>query len=468
MKIIFLQPASFEYQGPMILSAVLKRNGHQCDLFMGDLERDLISSVRKSSPDFVAFSCTTGMHLWALEMAQKIKEGLDCLTIFGGSHPTYFPEIIENKQVDIVCRGEGEYALLELANNMEEGKDIGRIKNLWVKRGGRVYKNDLRNFISDLDELPFADRTLYYKYKVIRDYPVRRFLAGRGCPYQCTFCYASSYRKMYQGKGRHVRMRSVENVIKEMEEVRKKHKMSTVEFVDDAFGLNHTWLHGFLKEYKKRVSLPFNCMLRADQINDRVTMELRSAGCHSVALGIESGNEHIRNDILKKALTDKHIIDACALLKKYDIKFVTFNIVGIPGETVENIWETVRMNIEVGADWPSCSIFQPYPRTDLSRYALDIGFIDRELNVDEINSSWFKHSVLKLENKREIENLQKLFFFAVKQPKLISIIKLLNKLPPNKVYDLIFQATLTHRYLGVSRLTFFKALRLGLYLRKFY
>jgi radical SAM superfamily enzyme YgiQ (UPF0313 family) len=134
-RILFIQDIGYEHIGTMYLAAVLKQHNHKCDLLIENLESNIIEKARIYQPDLVGFSVVTGTQQWSLDMAKRIKSVLHSQIIFGGPHPTYFPEIIEYEQVDYICRGEGEYALLELAEAVEQKKDTSRIRNIWSKRG---------------------------------------------------------------------------------------------------------------------------------------------------------------------------------------------------------------------------------------------------------------------------------------------------------------------------------------------
>ncbi len=124
-RIAFVQNLAFEYLGVMYLSASLKQAGHLSEAFI--LERgedELAKQVLDFQPDVVAFSCTTGVHRWAADFAEKIKRRRDTLTVVGGPHPTFFPKFIEHPAIDVICRGEGEQAIVEMANKISAGEPV--------------------------------------------------------------------------------------------------------------------------------------------------------------------------------------------------------------------------------------------------------------------------------------------------------------------------------------------------------
>jgi radical SAM superfamily enzyme YgiQ (UPF0313 family) len=135
-KILFLQDIMFEFMAPMQLSSVLKQDGHKCKLIIIPEEKNYLKKIKIYSPDFIAFSTMTGPHHWVLDTVEKLKQEFSIPIILGGPHPTFFPDIIRDKNVDMICRGEGEKAIVELANNPEKTE----IKNLWIKRGNKFIR----------------------------------------------------------------------------------------------------------------------------------------------------------------------------------------------------------------------------------------------------------------------------------------------------------------------------------------
>ena len=438
-RIIFLQNALFEFLGPMHIAALLKRQGHDCDLLIGDNAAAFMPHLTKANPDIIAFPVMTGNQRWAVNTAVKIKETLGCLAILGGPHPTFFPDIISECGIDVICRGEGEDALLELADAVDSGSDYSRIANLWVKMpDGTVQKNDVRPLIEDLDAYPPPDRLLYNRYPELCRNPVKVFLSSRGCPYNCSFCFNHQMMELYKGKGRYVRHRSHGSLLKEIEEVTAASPTRRVYFCDDTFALQRTWLLDFLPEYGRRIALPFHCLLRINQLDEEIARSLADNGCVTVFWGIESGDEKIRNVLLQKEIADTDIRKGAALLKQQGISFRTYNIIGFPGETLKQAFKTVALNIEIGTDFPWCSLFMPYPGTKLADYAVSEGFLPADVCAEDMEASFHISSALNNPDKDRIVNLHKFFQTAVRVPALVPLIRQLIKLPPNPLFQLWF------------------------------
>jgi len=461
-RIAFVQYILYEYLGTTYLSSMLGKKDHEVDIFLKhESDETLLKEVLTYQPDIVAFSCTTGIHKWCLKFAGLIKNyNPRILILFGGPHPTFFPEIIEHSYVDMVCRGEGEYAMLELAEAITQKRDISKIQNLWAKKDGMVIKNSLRPLIKDLDDLPFPDRELYYrKYRFLNG-SLKAFMTTRGCPYRCSFCFNHILQEMYKGKGAYVRRRSVDNVIAEIKEAKDRYKFKTVYIQDDVFILNQDWVNEFAERYKKEINLPFLCHVRADILSEEMVKKLKFAGCHSVSFGIESGNEKLRNRLLHKEITDEMIVRTANLLKIYGIRFRAYNMLGLPGERIEEALETVKINTRVGTDYPWCSIYQPYPKTTLGEYAQKHRFVEGA--PDQMHASFFRDSMIKSEQKKELVNLQKLFFYAVKFPTFLPFIKQIIKLPSNLIFHLLFLGSYGYTYLKSENITLRETFTLGI------
>jgi len=462
-KMAFVQHICFEYLGVMYVSSLLKKNGHQVEMFIPKRSQKIGHIVKELSafkPDLVGFSCTTGTHKWALKCAEVIKHILPTKTVFGGPHPTYFPEIIDEPPVDIICRGEGEYPLLDIANKIDHNEDITGTLSCWFKENGKIIKNDQRPLIEDLDHLPFPDREFYTsKYPYLRK-SQKVFIASRGCPFNCTFCFNHQYKKLYEGKGTFVRYRSVENLIQEIKKVRGREKeLRTVYMQDDNLILDKEWVKEFTDRYAREIHLPFICLIRADLADETIVKKLSKARCKNVFFGIETGSEYLRNTLLKKGVTDEQIIHTAELLKKYGIKFRTYNMIGLPGETMGEAFKTIEINMKIKTDYPWCALFHPFPGTILGKYAENHHML--ESPIDNSPPSFFKTSKIKSIHKNELINLQKLFFYGVKFPRLMPFIKIMIKWRPNVLFEILFLMGYAWSYMRSENLTLSEVWSIG-------
>jgi len=456
-KLLFIQQdwmssdlIQYECLGPIYISAMLKRSGHDCRMAIGRSLVNFEKVIEDYKPDIIGFSIMSTSAGWANGVGVQIKNKYGLPTIFGGAHPTFYPEYIKNEGVDILVRGEGEDAALEVMNCIEEKKDFGNIGNLIYKKNGRIIENEIRDLQPDLDVYPFPDRKLYepeFRRHNI-DLSARNVITSRGCPFSCTFCQTATLRQLYKGKGNYVRIRKAEKVLQELEILKNTTETKSLYFLDDTFGFDFAWLENFLNLYKQRVGLEFNCNTRADVVKKHKNYAklLKDSGCRLVGFGIESGNERIRNELLNKGISKEDILIAASMLHDAGIILRTYNMVALPGETLKEAYETVQLNIDIKTNRTLCAIYVPFKDTAPANYALN-----EKLLPQNYFSSFHKRSRLSspLEAKdiKKIVNLYRFFQTVVWWPWTFPVIKLLVKFPPNLVFDLWYGFIL---YLGLK------------------
>ncbi|MFH0839255.1 MAG: radical SAM protein [Candidatus Omnitrophota bacterium] len=460
-KIALIQNFAYEYLGILYIEGVLSNAGHRVQLFL-DLgnQRQLIKDLASFAPDLVGLTVTTTAKGWALDLAVAINQTVKTKIILGGPHPTYFPEVIHEPSISIICRGEGEFAMLELANKIDRAEDLTDTGSCWFKVGNSVIKNEQTPLIEELDRLSFPNRDSYYRKYPFLNVSRKSFMATRGCPFSCSYCYNHGLKKLYEGKGKYVRRRSVDNIIEEIRQVLVRYRLRTVYMQDDTFILEEQWVGEFMKQYRQEIKRPLICLIRADLTNEPLIARLAEGGCKAVFFGIETGDEILRNRLLKKEIRDEQIYTSAKLLKRYGIKFRTYNMVGLPDETLTQMWKTVMINIDIKTPYPWCAIFQPFAGTELGDYAREYGFVE-DKNVQE-STSYFQITPLKSAYKNELINLQKLFFYAVKFPKLFPLIKKIVKVRPNPVFNVLFLMSYGWCYYKSENLLFKEMISIGL------
>jgi len=385
-KILFINPSliygNWMHMGIAYLSAYVKRYGHSVELydagkkirrkwtkFEYNDEQNLIKKIDEFKPDIIGITVMDSNFSFVLYLAGIIKKNFDIPIILGGPQPTIDPEhCIKPKTIDMICIGEGEGALLDLLNAIDKKRDFTKIKNLWVKKDGKIIKNPPRNLIQDLDLLPFPDRELFDQYDN------KQFMTGRGCPYMCTYCINHRLINLYKGQ-RFVRYRSIKNVFKEIKEVDKKHRIKSIAFIDETFTINKKRAIEFCKAYKKEIGIPFSVQTRANTLDKEITFSLKEAGCYIILIGIENANDNIRNNILNRNITKEQIINAFKYAKEAGIQTFSFNMIGVPGETRKTILETVEFNKYLGTERRQYSIYFPFRGTDLGDLCYKKGYI---------------------------------------------------------------------------------------------
>ncbi|MGB0805232.1 MAG: B12-binding domain-containing radical SAM protein [Salibacteraceae bacterium] len=461
-KLLFLQNMDYEFLGPMYISSSLKSKGHHCEMVIGHSLSDFERVIESFQPDMVGFSIMSGSHPWALKMARLIKDKYAIPNIFGGAHPTFFRDFIKEDGVDFIVKGEGEEAMVDIMDRIDNNGAFNDISNLsYIDENGQVQHNPLRNLANRMDDYPYPDRFLYSQLDSRLDRAVRNVITSRGCPFHCSFCFEDAMRDLYKGKGKYVRIREMDEVIEECKQLVRDTDVKVIYFADDVFGMSRSWLYEFLEIYKKEVGLEFICLVRADLVaaDRQYAVKLAEAGCKSVFFGIESGNEDLRNQVLKKQLTDQQIIEAADLLHQAGIKFRTYNILGLPDETLEDAFSTLELNIKIKADYPWCSLFSPFPGTELTDYAFAKGYLSPTFDYEKLTKSFFTESKLDIPNIREMQNLQKFFQTAVLWPWTYPLIKQLIKLPPNILFQAWFGLIYFHVYVQSEKRSFWSTLK---------
>ncbi len=437
MRILFVvKDFIIEPLGIMYLSTALKLAGHQTDIVKADIE-NVEDKIKDFSPNIVAYSIITGDHKYFRNLNLKLKEKFNFIAVFGGSHPTFFNEFINEQGVDIICIGEGDEAMVDLANRIREGKDFSDIPNLWVKKQGIIIKNPVR-CLTDVNLIDFPDRELIYtKYPKSYHNPIKNFIGTRGCPYNCSYCYNHSLKEIYQNKGQYVRLRAVDNLIEEIRQVKNKYPLKMLYFQDDTFGTQMAWLEEFCQKYPQSIGLPFHCHTRANLVNEKAIDLLKKAGCSGVTFAIETANDYLRNELLGRNMSREEIIKAAKIIKKAGLKLRIFNMLGIPQGSLSDDFETLKLNILCQPDLGWSTIYQPYPKTKLGDLAIKLGLYDG--NYDKIlESSYFGESPLNIPDKDKVNNLQKLFSVAVSFPFLLPLVRILINFPPNPLFKKIY------------------------------
>jgi anaerobic magnesium-protoporphyrin IX monomethyl ester cyclase len=441
MRVLFVEKQiDYEPLGLLYLSSVLRQAGHQVRLAVAAVE-DPVAVAREWQPGVVGYSVYTGSQTYYRDLNLRIKEAVDVVSVFGGPHPTYFPEYVEQPGVDAVCVGEGEGAILDLVEAVEAGQPLTGIDNWWFKHDGQLEQNPVRPGEDDLDRLPLPDRGLLYeKDAFARQSGIKHFITSRGCPYDCTYCFNHALAGIYRGKGKRLRQMSVDRVVQEVKGVQERYPTQFVVFLDDLFIVYVDWLRELAEKFPREVGLPFFCNVRANLVTPAKIALLKEAGCASVGMGLETGNPALRNEILKRNLSDEQIVEASRLIREAGIQLLTTNMIGLPGGTLTNDLETLALNHACKPAYANAFLYQPYPRTELGEYARKGGYVEGSL--DDIDPSAWERSVLRFstpEEKRQIENFNKLFALAVEWPWLTGLVRRMIKLPPNPFFRLAYK-----------------------------
>jgi anaerobic magnesium-protoporphyrin IX monomethyl ester cyclase len=361
------QHPPFPSLGLGYLAAVLEKNQYEVDIIdcqvLNLTHDEFKSEISKRDPSIVGVTSTTRTYKSGLQIARIAKKvHPNCLTVFGGPHVTFWDEnaLEECPELDIIVRKEGEYTLLELVQKIEAGKDYSTVIGTTCRKDGKIVRNLDRPYIENLDELPFPARHLWPLEQLRKVEDIFYLTTSRGCVYWCEFCAAV---RMF---GRRYRMRSPKNVVDEIEFLYNTYGARTFTFCDDAFTVEQARTAELCRQIRERgLKIVWNCGTRVDMITKELLLKMRAAGCVSVWFGVESGSQHVLNE-MRKGISTKQTIRAIGWVRELGLKPVPNVLIGFPGETKESAWRTIKFAEKISPDEISFfNIATPLPGTPM-------------------------------------------------------------------------------------------------------
>jgi anaerobic magnesium-protoporphyrin IX monomethyl ester cyclase len=351
---------------------------------------EVVEKVRHSNPQIIGIYSMFSMKKSSLELAQLFKDDCDLLVV-GGPLPTSAPADFLGA-FDVAAIGEGEETLVELVKCVEKGEDFSIVKGVAYKDRGKIRFTPARDFVQNLDDLPFPSRELfdneaYKKYYSKRfGYTITSMITSRGCPFSCDFCSRPVF-------GTSFRTRSPSNIVDEVESIRS-FDYDRVWFADDCFTLNRARLISVCDEIIRRgIDVNWECLSRADTVDREAACKMRQAGCIRVFFGIESGN----NDVLalmRKQITVEQARKAVYAAKDAGLQVGAFFIVGYPGESDGTVLDTVRFASGLPLDYLSFTLPYPIPGTALFERVKGNGGVFADDWEEPKNWSLIKHKLL--------------------------------------------------------------------------
>jgi len=361
------------------IAAVLEKNDFPVKIIdcrpLDITVEQLIEELKNEKPHIIGITATVLEANRAIEISKILKKELpNTLLVIGGPHFTSMPvETLKDSAFDIGVYAEGEITFLELANTIEEAKNkkikslnLAEIKGLYYKnKERRIFFTGMREYIQDLDSLPFPARHLYpplNKYHPVPasyiKFPLGHLMSSRGCPNQCIFCD----RKVFGNK---YRARDSKKVVDEIEELIKVYGAKEIKFFDDTFTLNPNRVIEICNEMEKRnIKVPWSCLTRANTVSEELFRKMKKAGCWQVAFGLESGDQRMLN-IMKKGITVEQNELAVKWAKKAGLNVRAFFVIGMPGETMESIERTIKFAKRLPLDVVTFYSLTLYPGNEL-------------------------------------------------------------------------------------------------------
>ena len=373
----------------------------------------LLAQLEKLNPSLIGIGVQSSHFQVAQRITRAIKAKLPVPVIWGGAHPTIDPATCI-PHTDMICLGEGFDPLLELSRRIADGKAYDDVKNLWVNKGDRIIKNEMRPLLSDLDILPFAsydgehksyiddgrlqsDRNIDYFGYGFTDAPLKTIhqtMTSFGCLMNCSFCVNALTHDKF-------RRRSVSHVISELVEAKRENpELKMVFFWDNIFQINKKWCLEFAEEYREKVNIPFFAYSHPSCVDEETLVALRRAGWSVTVMGIQSGSYAIRKQLYNRKETNSQVIEAARRLNRLRAIKRPTSVFRIYYDYVKNNIlekkEDLRESLDLFLQLPKNFIFQAFnlsffPNYVLTKIYLARGFIsekDIEGNIGTSGSDW--------------------------------------------------------------------------------
>ena len=391
-----------------LLNACLKSN-YDVQLFDPNYnnlsEKEVLDYFKNTHADIVGVSSISTEYIRASQaMNAIIKKALPNSTVInGGIIPTVMPELaMKDPNVDYWIIGEGEFRFPQLLNELiKPSPDLYSIDGLAFWNENKIIINQSKGFIENLDSIPFADygnlNLIDYGNKVLkysagllpRKFPYAVTISSRGCPYLCTFCAASTV------SGRKIRFRSAKNVLDEIDMLYKT-GIREIIFLDDHFlGNRKRAIQIMQGMIENKYDLTWKCVNLTIFLLDREILELmKESGCYQMTLSIESGNQYVLNNIIKKPVKLEKMPEILEMAKSIGFEIITNFVIGFPGETWEQIRQTFRFAESIDVDLVNFHIATPLPKTELMDICLRDGYLPDDFDIEKNLTSGYSKGMI--------------------------------------------------------------------------
>ncbi|MFO8053159.1 MAG: radical SAM protein [Candidatus Omnitrophota bacterium] len=386
------------------ISGYLKKRGIKTNLVYYRDERDFDytqNKIHSFSPKIIGFYSTSSNWKTVKYLSKQIrKQHPKLFQIYGGIHAILAPKTIKKiETLNAICVGYGEEPLLELAGNIDTQKENSEVKGIWLREqigSDEIIKKSPYFPEKNPDEYLYFDHLIFLK-ELSRfdnfDYNSYKLeiIFNRGCPFPCTFCCNSKLKEIFNGRTFVPSPKaSIDSLVRSL----KRTGLKSVEIHDDILTLDKKWFREFISLYKEKIKASFICNLRIGTFNEEDVRLLKEANVSTVWIGIESGNNYIRNQVMKKHISLYQINEAFRWLHKYKIRTIIQNIIGVPYEKPKHFIDTIYLNAQLQPTNYLLSVFYPYPETELYNISIEKGWFKDNSNIKErtepvLNSSYF-------------------------------------------------------------------------------
>jgi len=345
------------------IASVLEKEGHEVKIIDGMVgpktAEQTLTSIKLFNPEMIVINTSTPTIVNDMKFCEIIKKNSNSSVVLLGTHASALPrESLISSEADFVVVNEGELVIKELAGN----NDFKHIKGLCYKEAEKIKCNLPREPITNLDDLPLPARHLLendkYTMPLTKGKSFATIISSRGCNFNCIFCRTKT------GWGSGFRTRSVNNVIEEIKDVVHNYKINFVVFMTDTFTNDRHWVLRLCKSIiKEKIAFKWLCNSRVDTVDEEMLVAMKKAGCLIISYGIESGSQEIL-DNAKKGIELGQSKKAISLTKKVGIKSIGYYVLGLPGETIETIKQTIKFAKELDTGYANFHIATPFPGTE--------------------------------------------------------------------------------------------------------
>lgn len=362
------------------IAAVLEREGFRAAIIDANVEglptAGVLRRLKGCKAPLYGISANIVTYRAAVKMAHGLREAFPRVTVLlGGPHPTSLPEkSLEDSGVDAVVMGEGELTVREIVRKGRESSryDFHGVQGTVFRDRGRVFRNNPRPLIDDLDTLPFPAYHLLPDFKCYksraRRRPVGSIITSRGCPYGCIYCNCNIF-------GKRLRMKSGRAVLEEIDLLHTRFGVRQIDILDDNFGLDRervvTILEG-LAARRHPLAINIQNGLRADQMDLDLVKLMKRAGVYKVSIGVESGSADMQRQLRKGLILDQ-VIDCTRWLKREGIITYGNFMFGLPGDTAESMRKTIDFAVRMNPHVANFMLTIPLPDTELYRMVKERG-----------------------------------------------------------------------------------------------
>jgi len=363
--------------------------------------KEMRERIHSFKPDMVGITVWTTFAASAYKIASLCKEyDKSVPVVMGGPHITIkYGEVIKIcRDADFLIRGEGEETFLELVEKLQDGDEVKierlrNIKGIAYRQNGRIIHNPDREFIQNLDAIPFPARDLLLNKGSYNSEDMGLLMTSRGCPYNCSYCATGIWK-------RRIRYRSINNVIEEIKFVINAYGTQQFTIKDDTFTVNRKRVLEFCdKLIKENLDINWDCNTRVDIIDEELLKKMKAAGCNGIKVGIETGNERVLK-LINKRTTLSQAREAARLFRRVGIHWTGYFMMGLPSETKEEIYQTLKFMKELKPDFASLSVYEPFPGTDLFEMGFKKGLVQNERSLEDFYNISPKNYYVKNINRR--------------------------------------------------------------------